>query len=226
MLKSYKLTASVICANFLTLAEQIKELERAGIDYLHIDVMDGIFVPRYGLFPELVAQIRKISKLPMDVHFMVKDPEPYIDSFAQAGASHLFVHPEGNNHLHRTICKIKNAGLKAGVVLNPATPLNTLDYILDDLDGVMIMAINPGIVGHKLIPPIIKKIKDLKKLVAKRANFIIEIDGGVTFDSAVTMIKAGANLLVCGSSTIFRSDASIGQKVTGLKKKIASDLKK
>jgi ribulose-phosphate 3-epimerase len=221
--KRYFLTASLICADPINLERDIKELESSGIDYLHFDVMDGLFVPRYGLYPELLKKIKTITKLPIDVHMMVANPEPYLESFAEAGADIISVHVEGNNHLHRTLSLIKKLNVRAGVVINPATPLSCLDYIIDEISLVMLMAINPGIVGHGLIPSSLEKLKDLKEKLRNRPDMLIEVDGGVTFDSSVDLLKNGANMLVCGSSTIFKDEYKISYKVRELKNLIDNE---
>lgn len=218
----YKLSASLVCANMLSIEKDLNELIKGKIDYIHFDVMDGVFVPRYGLHPEILQAIRKLTDIPVDVHMMVTDPEPYIQIFADAGAQIYSVHAEGNNHLHRTVRLIKQAGMKAGVVLNPATPLNVLDYILDDIDLVMLMAINPGIVGHKLIPRVMEKISELKQKLTNYPNIEMEIDGGVSFDSAKEMVERGATMLVCGTSTIFKPPTPIDQKIADLRKLLQS----
>lgn len=215
--RPYRLTASLICANMLKLAEEIATLEEGGVDYLHFDVMDGLFVPRYGLHPEILTAVRSVTNLPVDVHLMVENPDPYIPVFAKEGADMIAVHAESTRHLHRSLMLIKEHGAKAGVALNPATPVESLQYVLDDLDWVMLMAINPGIVGHKLIPGAIDKIKKMKEMVADRDGFIIQIDGGVTFESAPRMLEAGANMLVCGSSTIFKPDQKSSHKLKELR---------
>jgi ribulose-phosphate 3-epimerase len=186
--------------------------------------MDGIFVPRYGLFPELLKTIKKLSKVPVDVHLMVQDAQPYIEIFVKSGADIITVHSESERHLSRTIRLIKEAGVKAGVAINPATPLDVLDYIIDDLDSVLILGINPGIVGHPLIEKTYDKIHDLKTKLEGKSNIIISVDGGVTFASAPKMVELGANMLVCGTSTIFNQKRSIDKMVIDLRKKINSSL--
>lgn len=212
----YCLSASLVCANFLNLKADIEALERARIDELHVDVMDGIFVPRYGLFPEFMKAIHSITSLPFDVHMMVEDSRPYIPTFLEAGATILMVHVEKDAHLHRTLKLIRDAGGKAGVVLNPATSLHVLDHILDDIDRILLMAINPGIVGHPFIPMTFDKIAALKQKIGRR-SISIEIDGGVSFDTAGEMVSRGADVLVCGSSTIFKSEIPIEKKVQELR---------
>lgn len=219
-MSKYALTASLVCADMLNLWSEVKRIEEAGVEYIHIDVMDGHFVPRFWIHPEMVAAVRSITNIPMDVHFMTNNPEPYISSFVKAWADIITVHPEDNPNLHRTIKMIKDSGAKAGVALNMATPLSVLDYVLDDISLVMLMAINPWIVGHKLIPQAMRKIADLKEKLRDYPDIIIEIDGGVTFESAPEMVASGANLLVCGSSTIFRPEWNLKDKVTELRNTI------
>lgn len=224
-MRSYKLSASLICANYLEIREEIKRLEHGGIDYVHFDVMDGNFVPRYGLYPELLKSIKSISKLPIDVHMMTEEPARYVREFAEAGADIIAVHAESCKHLHHTLKLIRNAGVKSGVVLNYATPLSALDYVLDYVDMVELMAINPGIVGHKIIPEVFTKISDLrKKLDAKERDIMIMIDGGVNPDTAADMVKAGANILVCGTSAIFKPDVPVDQKIVEFRKIIDEKL--
>ncbi len=201
--------------------EEIESLVRGGIDYIHFDVMDGVFVPRYGLYPEVLKAVRTITDLPVEVHMMTKEPERFVPQFIDAGATIISVHVEACKHLHHTLKTIRDRGAKAGVVLNYATPLNVLDYILDDVDMVMLMAINPGIVGHKLIPGTIKKIEDLKRRIdASGRDIILAIDGGVSPVSVADMVKAGANYLVCGTSAIYKPDVTVDQKIKEFRKLI------
>ena len=202
--RPYYLTASLICGDPLRYKEEINLLEKGKADYLHFDVMDGSFVPRYGLYAELLESITKKTNIPVEVHMMVDNPEPYVEDLAKAGAKYIAFHIEPIHHIHRVIKKIKDAGAKAGVALNPGTSLSVLDSIIDDIDEVVLMAINPGIVGHKLIPSALEKIEKLKKMVVNRPDFIIQVDGGVTPESASKMVKAGANMLVCGTSVIYK----------------------
>lgn len=209
-----QLAASIICGNPLNLEADLAALEKGGIDYIHFDVMDGVFVPRYGLFPEYLRVIRSKTNLPIEVHMMVQDPEPYIKDFVDSGATALTPHIEPLQHPHRTIMRIKQAGVQAGMALNYGTALSSLDYILEDLDIVMLMAINPGIVGHKLIPGAMRKIADLRKRIDQIGkDIVIEIDGGVTPESGIQMKQAGANMLVCGTGTIFQPPARLEDKI-------------
>lgn len=216
-MKKYYLSASLVCADMLKVGEQIALLEQGGIDFIHFDVMDGSFVPRYGLHPEMLKAVKSISALPIDVHLMVEDAEPYIDEFAKAGAKYFAPHIEPIRHIHQVLKKIRETGMKPGVALNPGTPINVLDSIIDDLDWIILMAINPGIVGHKLIPSSIKKIQDLKQYIGHR-DILIQVDGGVTPETAPIMLNAGADMLVCGSSTIFRPDEQVDNKIKELRR--------
>ncbi len=224
--KKIILAASMICDNFVDLKKTLGQFKSGHIDYIHFDVMDGIFVPRFGLYPELLKTIKSLTSIPVEVHLMVQNPEPYMGVFANAGAGIISIHAEGNLHLSRSIQMIHKLGVKAGIVLNPATPINILDYVIDDIDLVMIMAINPGIVGHKLIPKTYDKLKDLKVKLTSRENVMVEVDGGVTFESAPKMIEAGANMLVCGTSSIFNQEKSLGVMSTNLRKTILKSVNK
>jgi ribulose-phosphate 3-epimerase len=220
--KTCLIAASIICSNMLNLEADLKELEQGEVDMIHFDVMDGHFVSRLGLYPEVLQSIKSVIDIPADVHLMMENPEVYISAFADAGADVILVPVEGNNNLHRTLKLIKDSGVKAGVTLNPAAPLSVLDYILDDIDMVMLMAINPGVVGHKIIPKVMDKISDLRKKLddGGHSDILIEIDGGVTFESSPQMVKAGADVLVCGSSTIFKKDEKISSKIKELREEI------
>jgi ribulose-phosphate 3-epimerase len=214
--EQYKLAASLICGDFLHLEKDIELLVKGKIDYIHFDVMDGSFVPRFGLFPEIISQIRTITDIPMDIHMMVDNAEHYLQTFIDAGVNKkddiFVIHAETTHHIDRVIRKIKAYGIKAGVALNPGTSLHILDYVLSDLDLVMLMAINPGIVGHKLIPSMMEKIKDLKKMTQKRKDFLIEVDGGVTFDS----------MLVCGTQTIYKQKKPLDEQIKLLRQTLDS----
>lgn len=224
--QKYYLAGSLICADPLNIGRDVKKLVKGAIDYIHIDIMDGNFVPRYGLYPEQLKSVKTITKIPMDVHMMTEEPERYIELFAESGVSIMAVHFEACRHLHYTLKKIKEHKMKVGVVLNYATPLSVLDYILDDVDMVELMAINPGIVGHKLIPGVIEKIMDLKKKITESGkNIFIEIDGGVNLESAPQMIRAGADILVCGTSSIFHDRNSLDKNIKDFRIQIDKVLK-
>jgi ribulose-phosphate 3-epimerase len=198
---------SILSADFSRLGEEIDAVVKAGADVIHVDVMDGHFVPNITIGPLVVKAAKKATYLPLDVHLMIEDPDTYIEDFAAAGADWITVHVETCNHLHRTIHKIKEMGKKAGAVLNPATPLETLDYILDDLDLVMLMSVNPGFGGQSFIPSTIKKISALKNMIEKRGlNTGIEVDGGISPETIGAVAEAGANIFVAGSAVFGQKD--------------------
>ena len=200
------LAPSILSANFVNLGEDIKQVEQAGAEYLHIDVMDGAFVPSISFGAPVMKCIRPISKLVFDVHLMVEEPIRYIDDFVKAGADIITVHAEACKHLNRTIAKIKEAGVKVGVSLNPSTSLSVLDYCLEDIDMVLIMSVNPGFGGQKFLPLAIDKIKSLKELIrVKNLNVDIQVDGGVNTDNVSEIIEAGANVIVAGTG-VFAGD--------------------
>lgn len=212
-----KLAPSILSADFNILGEHISLLEQAGVEYLHIDVMDGEFVPSISFGMPVIASIRKNSKLVFDVHLMIEEPIRYLEAFKDAGADIITVHAEACTHLHRTVSRIKELGLKAGVSLNPATPLNALEYVLKDLDMVLIMTVNPGFGGQSLLPVTLQKVKDLKKMIQNAEAMIdIEVDGGITIGNVEEALNAGANVIVSGTS-VFKGN--IKDNVEGFKKK-------
>ena len=195
-----ELSPSLLSADFTNLKSDIEVLDKNGVKYLHLDVMDGMFVPNISFGPMIIKQLRPLTDMVFDVHLMIEDPDRYIQNFKDAGADILTVHYEACKHLHRTISYIKSLGMKAGVSLNPATNINVLDYVLEDLDLVLIMSVNPGFGGQSFIPSALDKIKNLKKKIEERnLNVIIEVDGGVKTTNVKDVIEAGAELIVSGS---------------------------
>ena len=195
-----KIAPSILSADFLKLGEEIKSAESAGADLLHIDIMDGRFVPNITIGPAIVEAINRITSLPLDVHLMIEEPDRYLGDFINAGADYLTVHYEACIHLHRTVQSIKESGIRAGVSINPATPSSVLESILPDADIVLIMSVNPGFGGQKFIPSAIDKINTLKKIISeKKLPLLIEVDGGVKLDNTAEIISAGADILVMGS---------------------------
>ncbi|WP_102271503.1 ribulose-phosphate 3-epimerase [Cytobacillus massiliigabonensis] len=202
-----KIAPSILSADFSKLGEEIKDVERGGADYIHVDVMDGHFVPNITIGPLIVEAIRPVTKLPLDVHLMIENPDQYIESFAKAGADYITVHVEACRHLHRTIHFIKSLGVKAGVVLNPATPVQMIEDIIEDVDMVLLMTVNPGFGGQKFIPSVLQKIAAVKKMADDRGLKIeIEVDGGVNEETAKLCVEAGANVLVAGSAVYNQKD--------------------
>ena len=200
-----KIAPSILSADFSRLGEEIAAIEAAGADYVHVDVMDGHFVPNITIGPLVVEAVRRVTKLPLDVHLMIENPDLYIPSFAEAGADIIVVHAEATVHLHRTVQLIKSLGKRAGVSLNPATPLNVLDYILDDLDLVLLMTVNPGFGGQSFIEACLPKIQALRAMMDKRgAEAELEVDGGVKTDNIAKIAHAGADVFVAGSA-VFNS---------------------
>ncbi|MCZ7407108.1 ribulose-phosphate 3-epimerase [Parvimonas micra] len=195
-----ELSPSLLSADFTDLKSEIEVLDKNGVKYLHLDVMDGMFVPNISFGPMIIKQLRPLTNMVFDVHLMIEDPDRYVQNFKDAGAEILTVHYEACKHLHRTISYIKSLGMKAGVSLNPATNIEVLDYVLEDLDLVLIMSVNPGFGGQSFIPSAIDKIKNLKAKIRERnLNVIVEVDGGVKTTNVKDVIEAGADLIVSGS---------------------------
>ncbi len=196
---------SILSADFARLADEVAAVEAAGADFLHVDVMDGHFVPNLTVGPPIVESLRKVTSLPLDVHLMITNPDSFISAFAEAGANYLTVHTETCPHLHRTIQLIKEHGVKAGITLNPSTSLTTLEEVVADADLVLIMSVNPGFGGQTFIPAVLDKITRTRELMTRTGSqALLEVDGGIKVDNAAEVVKAGADVLVAGSA-IFNS---------------------
>ena len=203
MAQNIKISPSILSADFSILGDEIKSLEKAGADLIHIDVMDGHFVPNITMGPPIIKQIRKYTKLPFDVHLMISPVEKYIKAFADAGSDIITLHPEATDNLKRAVQTVKSFGKKAGVSLNPKTPISALMDVINDIDLILIMSVNPGFAGQSFMGEVLPKVTELRKMINdKKLKIDIEIDGGINFETAALAVKAGANILVSGT-TIF-----------------------
>ena len=220
MREKVKLAPSVLSADFARLGEQVIEATKGGADYIHIDVMDGCFVPNITIGAPVVASIRHLTSLPLDVHLMIAHPEQYISDFVNSGADIVTVHIEACPHLHRIIESIKETGRKAGVALNPATSLNSIEEILPYVDLILIMSVNPGFGGQSFIPQTLSKITRLRKMLDERKlEAELEVDGGITADNAPDIVKAGSTVLVAGAS-VFKAQEGITQALREIREAI------
>jgi ribulose-phosphate 3-epimerase len=206
-MRPIKIAPSILSADFGRLADEVRAVDKAGADYVHVDVMDGHFVPNLTIGPMVVAAIRKATKLPLDVHLMIERPGEYIDAFAQAGADIIGVHEEACPHLHRVIQQIKHAGKKPSVTLNPHTPWEHIKYVLEDVAQVLIMSVNPGFGGQAFIPNVLPKLRELRDEIERRGLDVdLEIDGGIKIDNVAAAVQAGANVIVAGSAVFEHAD--------------------
>ena len=210
----------MMCADIGSLKETLALFEKHGIDYLHIDVMDGVFVPNLMLGSEYCKQIRKLSHIPLDIHLMVVQPEPKIPWFDPKEGEYVSIHAESTKHLHRAVGIIKTTGAKALVALNPATPISSVEYVMKDISGVLLMLVNPGYAGQSMIPETIRKIRDMRALADSKglAGFEIQVDGNVSFERAPELVEAGADFLVLGSSGIFMEDMKLEDAILKMQK--------
>jgi ribulose-phosphate 3-epimerase len=213
-----KIAPSILSADFARLADGVAEAEAAGADWIHVDVMDGHFVPNLTIGPPVVAALRRVTDLPLDVHLMIEAPDRYVEAFADAGADILTVHQEATPHLHRTIQAIKHRGMRAGVSLNPATPVRVLEEIIQELDMVLVMSVNPGFGGQSFIPTSTAKIDKVRQLL--RAGSLdhveIEVDGGIGPDTAAEVVAAGATVLVAGAA-VFGGASSVAENIRAIR---------
>ncbi|MFQ5991545.1 MAG: ribulose-phosphate 3-epimerase [Nitrospiraceae bacterium] len=202
-----RIAPSILSADFARLADEVARVEKGGADLLHVDVMDGHFVPNLTVGPLIVEALRKVTKLPLDVHLMITNPDTYIHEFVRAGADYVTVHVEASPHLHRTVESIKELGAKAGVTLNPATPLSSLEEIIQDADLVLIMSVNPGFGGQHFIESCLEKIARARQLIDRRGGrAALEVDGGIKVENAGRIVQAGADILVAGSAIFCTPD--------------------
>ncbi len=203
MAQNIKISPSILSADFSILGDEIKSLEKAGADLIHVDVMDGHFVPNITMGPPIIKMVRKCTKLPFDVHLMISPVEKYIKAFADAGADIITIHPEATDNLKRAVSAIKSLGKKAGVSLNPKTPISALMNVINELDLILVMSVNPGFAGQSFMSEVLPKVTELRKMINdNKLKIDIEIDGGINFETAPLAVKAGANILVSGT-TIF-----------------------
>lgn len=213
-----RIAPSILSADFARLGEEVRAISAAGADWIHVDVMDGHFVPNLTIGPAVVKALRPHSSLPFDVHLMISPADPYLEAFAEAGADILSVHPEAGPHLHRTIQRIKALGKMAGVVLNPASPVSLVEDVLDDIDLILVMSVNPGFGGQSFITSQLKKIERLRRLIDTSGRAIhLEVDGGVDAGNAATVIAAGADVLVAGTASFKGGAAHYAANIAALK---------
>jgi ribulose-phosphate 3-epimerase len=211
------ISASIISANYLNLEKELQHVEAAGVDWLHIDVMDGQFVPNITIGPMFLPFCKKATKMPLDVHLMISQPERHIKNFIEAGANYISIHVENNPNVMRTVQEIKELGCKAGIVLNPATPPEAITYLLPFVDLVLVMTVNPGFSGQEFIPEMIEKIKTIRKYIdSTNANVLLQVDGGVNKDTIKSVVDAGADVIVAATA-IFRYPDGIQAGVNALR---------
>ena len=221
-MRSKKIAPSVMCAPFYRFAECMAELEQSGSDLIHVDIMDGSFVRNYTLGTDFVRQLKKNAKLPLDIHLMITDPEDKLSWFTFGEGDYVSVHYEASRHLNKALGMIRAQGAKALVAINPATPISSLDSVLEDIDGVLVMTVNPGFAGQKLIGSTLNKIRRLRQYLEEAGfgHLEIEVDGNVSFENAKLMSQAGADIFVAGSSSVFAKDGTVAENTEKLRQMI------
>tara|TARA_B100000989_G_C19458300_1_gene435063 strand:- start:364 stop:1065 length:702 start_codon:yes stop_codon:yes gene_type:complete len=218
IINNVKISASIMCIDWLNAGDQLKILQEENIDYLHWDILDGVFAPDYILGSSIINQFRKVSNIPSDYHMMIEEPSRLFDTFEFSAKDTVTIHQECSKNLHRDLIKLRNKGVKVGVALCPATPLQTLDYIIEDIDQIIIMTVNPGYSGQPLVPQTIRKIYDMKKIIIDaKLDIQLSVDGNVSFENIPYMLDAGADILVGGTSSLFNKNMSLKNNINSIK---------